>query len=333
MPRTNPTSATAVSCSNIALIKYWGNVNNALRIPANGSISMNLAGLETVSSVRFDPALQADTLTLNGKKQSSPAVDRVSAHLDRIRKLAHTRVYAAVSSTNNFPIGTGIASSASAFAALTAAACAALGLGLDERQLSAIARLGSGSASRSIPGGFVEWHAGIDHDSSFAESIAPPEHWPLVDLIAVVSEKHKAIGSTEGHGLAPTSPLQAGRLADTPRRLNACRRAVLARDFEALAHVIEHDTLIMHAVMMTSEPALMYWQPPTLAVIQSVRAWRAKGLGAAYTIDAGPNVHVLCESADRSKILSRLRQIDGVEKVLEATPGGPTRLVEIERSA
>jgi diphosphomevalonate decarboxylase len=194
--------------------------------------------------------------------------------------------------------------------------------------LSILARHGSGSACRSIPGGFVEWHPGEKDEDSFAESIAAPGHWDLVDCIAIVSTGHKATGSTEGHALAGTSPLQAARLADAPRRLDLCRNAILARDFEALARIVELDSDMMHAVMMTSAPALFYWQPATLTVMDAVRAWRQGGLPAFYTIDAGPNVHVLCARENSDEVEKRLRALTGVTNVLTAGVGGPARLIE-----
>ena len=320
--------ATARSCSNIAFIKYWGNRDDDLRIPANDSISMNLAGIETVTTVRFAKELASDRFVLNGRQTAGPSADRTSRHLDRLRERAGVRTHAEVISHNNFPTGAGIASSASGFAAVTAAGCAALGLDLAERELSALARLGSGSASRSIPSGFVEWHAGTSHEDSFAVSIAGPDYWPLADLIAVISQAHKPVGSTEGHSLAPTSPLQEARLADAPRRLEICRAAIQDRNFSLLAEVLEEDALIMHAVMMTSRPALIYWQPATLAIMQAVRGWRAEGLAAAFTIDAGPNVHILCQAQDRAETAARLAKLDGINMILEAAPGGPTELLD-----
>lgn len=325
---TAPLTATARSYSNIAFIKYWGNRDHALRLPANGSISMNLDGLETVTTVRFEPGAPHDRLTLNGEEQTGPALDRVSQHLDRLRALAGVAHRAHVTSRNNFPTGTGIASSASAFSALTVAAAAALGLNLDERTLTILARQGSGSASRSVPGGFVEWYAADTSDESYAESIAPPDHWDLVDLVAIVSREHKAVGSTGGHALAPTSPLQAARVADTPRRLDLCRRAILERDFEALAAVVEQDTVMMHGVMMSSEPALIYWQPPTLRIMSAVQRWRADGIPACFTIDAGPNVHVITTSEHAAHLRAALAELDGVADVLKATPGGPAHLLD-----
>jgi diphosphomevalonate decarboxylase len=319
-------TATARSHSNIAFIKYWGNRDDALRIPSNGSLSMNLAGLDTLTTVRFRPDLPADRFALNGEARSGPALERVSRHLDLFRALAGSDLRAEVVSENNFPAGAGIASSASAFSALTLAASAALGLMLDERALTRLARRGSGSAARSVPGGFVELYAGEDDDAAYAESIAPPDHWPLVDLVAVVSHAHKQVGSSGGHPLAETSPLQPARVADAPRRLDLCRAAIRDRDFAALAAVAEHDTLLMHAVMMTSHPALIYWQPPTLAVIDAVRRFREDGVPAFFTIDAGPNVHVITPQPHAGHLRGALAGIGGVQTVLSAPPGGPARL-------
>jgi diphosphomevalonate decarboxylase len=318
--------ATARSCSNIAFIKYWGTRDPALRLPSNGSLSMNLQGLETVTTVSFSPDAAADRLVLDGQHVQGPAAQRVSQHLDRIRAIAGSDLRARVVSRNSFPAGAGLASSASAFSALTLAGCAALEVKFAERELSALARLGSGSACRSIPGGFVEWHAGQDHGSSYAESIAGADHWPLVDLVAIVSEAHKAVGSTGGHTAADTSPLQAARVAGADRRLDACREAILGKNFAALADIIEHDSLLMHAVMLTSRPSLIYWLPETLAIIHAVRQWRDQGLPVGFTIDAGANVHVITTAEAKDQILAALRGVAGVQDILIAPPGGPARL-------
>jgi diphosphomevalonate decarboxylase len=321
---------TALAHPNIALIKYWGNRHDALRLPANGSISLNLAGLETVTSVTWHaaPRTPHDSLTLNGLKITGAGLERVSAFLDLVRKMAGFDLRADVVSVNNFPAGAGIASSASAFAALALAAAKAAGLDFPEADLSRLARRGSGSACRSVPGGFVEWAAGASDADSFAVSIAPPEHWPLVDCLAIVSTAHKSTGSTEGHALAGTSPLQAARVAHAPRRLDLCRLAILQRDFAALAEVTELDSALMHAVMMTSTPPLFYWQPSTLAVMQAVRQARAQGLPACCTMDAGPNVHVICEKAAAEETARLVAGVEGVREVRRAQVGGPARIVE-----
>ena len=320
-------TATAFANANIAFIKYWGNRDAQQRIPSNGSISMNLGGLFTRTRVAFNPELTADSLVINERPSTGAALRRVSVFMDRIRQLAEVNQYTAITSTNNFPTGAGIASSASAFAALSLAATSAAGISLDERDLSRLARTGSGSACRSVPGGFVEWQAGNDDSDSFAYSIAPPDHWDLIDCVVIVSETHKPTGSTEGHRLADTSPLQAARVNDAPRRLAICRQAILARDFEALAEVSELDCNLMHAVMMTSSPRLIYWQAATLEVIHAVQAWRKSGMPIFYTIDAGPNVHALCPNEYTVEVMNRLTEIPGVIRVLSAPVGGSAYLL------
>jgi len=320
-------TASTLAHPNIAFIKYWGNRNEALRLPANGSISMNLAGLETRTTVRVGHDLPADQLALNGQPLSGPPLARVSAFLDVVRGMASIDGYAQVSSENNFPMGAGIASSASAFAALSLAASMAYGLALEETALSRLARRGSGSACRSVPGGFVEWLAGEDDETSYARSIAPAEHWPLADCVAVVAAGHKETGSTDGHTLAGSSPLQAARITQVDQRLKTCREAILGRDFGALAAVMELDSNMMHAVMMTSTPPLFYWQPATLGIMRAVQTWRAGGLPACYTVDAGPNVHVICSQDHVEGVQRRLAQLPGVQQVLTAQAGGPARLL------
>ena len=320
-------TATALAHPNIAFIKYWGNRDSALRLPANGSISMNLDGLFTRTTVSFQPSLGLDELIINGHEVTGKGLERVSAILEIVRLSAGLRLKAEVVSENNFPTAAGIASSAAAFAAQALAALSAAGLDCSEPAVSRLARLGSGSASRSIPAGFVEWKMGAGDLDSYAVSIAPPQHWNLADCVAIVSAGHKAIGSTEGHALAPTSPLQVARLADAPRRLDLCRRAILDRDFAAFASIIEHDSDMMHAVMMTSQPALFYWKPATLAVMDAVREWRSDGLPVAYTIDAGPNVHVICAAETSSKVAGLLRALPGVSDVLVAGVGPAAHLL------
>ncbi|HEX2979043.1 MAG TPA: diphosphomevalonate decarboxylase [Anaerolineaceae bacterium] len=319
-------TATAIAHPNIAFIKYWGNRDAALRLPANGSISMNLAGLFTRTTVTFSPDIPEDTLLINQQPAQPEELQRVQIILNLFRYITGAKLAARVVTENNFPIGAGIASSASAFAALTLATSTALNLGLSTEQLSCLARRGSGSAARSIPAGFVEWLAGEDDRSSFARSLAPAEHWDLVDCITIVSAGHKAVGSTAGHALAETSPLQAARVADAPRRLDLCRQAIVERDFEKLAAVVEQDSNLMHAVMLTSTPSLLYWEPATVRLMQAVQQMRANGLPVCYTIDAGPNVHVLTTADARPKVEVELDQIPGVKKILFATPGGGVTL-------
>jgi len=322
------TTATAQANPNLAFIKYWGNRDNTLRLPMNGSISMNLDSLYTRTIVSFQPSLPFDELIINGHEVRGAGLDRISYLLDIIRSMANIHERAEVMSENNFPSGAGIASSASACAALALAGSKAAGLRLSERELSRLARRGSGSASRSIPSGFVEWQAGTSDEDSFAFSIADPDHWNLVDCIAIVSAADKKTSSTEGHGIADTSPLQAARVADAPRRLEICRKAILERDLNTFASIVELDSDMMHAVMMMSTPALYYWKPASLDVMNNVRQWRLEGIEVCYTVDAGANVHVICPETEAHIIDKRLREIGGVEDVLVARAGGPAKIIE-----
>jgi diphosphomevalonate decarboxylase len=319
--------ATAAASPNIAFIKYWGNIDQEIRLPANGSISMTLGGLETVVSVSFDPGLAADELDTKGVVFSTDPLARISHHLDRVRERASLTMFARVETQSNFPVSAGIASSASVFSALTLAACTAAGLKLEPVELSRLARRGSGSACRSIYGGFVEAYTGEKDADGFAEMIAPADHWNLVDLIAIVSREHKKIGSTAGHALASTSPFQSPRVADASRRLEICRQAILTRNFPHLANIAEQDSNMMHAVMLTSTPPLFYWSSETLAIMEAVASWRTSGLRVFYTVDAGPNVHCITHADDADEVLSRLRPISCVDEVIHAPPGLPTRLL------
>jgi diphosphomevalonate decarboxylase len=319
--------ATCIAHPNIALIKYWGNRDDGLRIPANGSISITLDGLHTRTTVHYDAALEEDELVINGNLADEEARVRVSQHLDRIRALAGSDRRAQVISESNFPTGAGLASSAAAFAALTVAASEAAGLVLDPPARSRLARKGSGSAARSILGGYVELLAGETDADSVAVQLADPEHWDLVDIIAIVAQGLKPVGSTRGHSFAPTSPLQEARVNDAPRRLALCRQSIRAREFDQLAPLVELDSDLMHAVMMTSSPPLMYLHPDTVRVMRAVREWRRRGLGVCYTLDAGPNIHCLTLPEHASEVTERLKELVPGLAIMTGRPGGAPRLL------
>lgn len=289
---------------------------------------MNLEGLFTETKVRWDESLSSDSLMLNGEVMHGEPLARVSAHLDVIRQRIKSSLFAHIKSDNNFPTGAGIASSASAFAALTLAAIHADGENLSTQELSTIARIGSGSASRSIPSGFVEWHTGNSHEESFAESVAEPSHWDLVDVIAIVSEEHKKVTSKAGHPSAITSDYQKARIAGAGKRLEVCKTALLNRDFPTFASVVEKDSDMMHAVMMTSTPSLFYWEPTSLEIMSTVRQMRADGVSVCYTLDAGPNVHCICLSEDVEQVRVQIGAIHGVYETRTAHCGGGAVIVD-----
>jgi diphosphomevalonate decarboxylase len=332
--------ASARAGANIAFVKYWGQADPELNLPLNNSLSMTLDNAFTLTTVEFVPGPAADAFVLNGELAGEAATRRVTAQLDRLRALAALQPEsgirhdpaaspglnpaawrARVESRNSFPTGAGIASSASGFAALTLAAAAGLGLDLTPAELSALARLASGSACRSLFGGYVEWLAGTGHADSYAVQVAPPEHWRLMDAVAVVSGEAKVVPSEAGHRLASTSPFLAARLATVGGTLAACRAAILARDLVALGEAAEAEALSLHAVALTSRPSVWYWNCGTQAVIEAVRAWRREGLPAYFTIDAGPNVHILTLPEHLPAVRARLAEIPAVKEVIVCGPG------------
>lgn len=319
--------AVAVAPANIAFIKFWGKKNENLRLPANGSISMNLSGVSTRTSVEFSKDLIADYVEIDGSVSEGKELERVVKHLDLIRSEAGLDLRAKVVSKNNFPKGTGIASSASGFAALTKAASKALNLKLSEKKLSILARMGSGSACRSIPDGFVEWKEGSSSVNSYAYSIYAPDYWDLRDVIALVGDVSKKVSSTEGHTRVESSPFFKARLQNINYKIKEIKKALKTKDFTKFGEIIEEEAINMHAVMMTSRPPLFYWTPKTFEIIQAVRDWRDEGLKAYYTIDAGANVHVICLGKDVNSIKKRLLQIKGLKSVIVNKPSIGTRIV------
>ena len=315
---TQPQSATVRAHANIALAKYWGKADITQNLPAVPSLSLTLAGMRTTTEVAFRPELGQDELVLGGATQTGKPLARARKLLDEVRGLAGIQTFARVRSHNDFPTASGLASSASGFAALALAAVKALALELPIEQVSGLARAASASAARSLFGGYVELGAG----AQFACRVAPPEHWPLEMLVAVTSEAAKDTGSTDGmQHTARTSPYYASWVSDAPRLFADVKAAVLARDFERLAPAVEQSALMMHASMLAANPALIYFRPATLAVIEVVRAQRRRGVAACFTIDAGPHVKVLVESSAAAAMQRELSSIEGVLRVLESTPG------------
>jgi diphosphomevalonate decarboxylase len=186
-----------------------------------------------------------------------------------------------------------VASSASGFAALTVAAAAALGLKCSEKELSGLARLGSGSACRSIPDGFVKW------ENDVAYSMYPPEYWDLRDILVIVQHQKKHVSSSKGHEAAATSPHFKKRLEEIPARIKKIETAFQQKNFTVLGEMIEEECLSMHQVMQTQTPPLFYWNKNTQQVIDDLKK---SGLPAYFTVDAGPNVHIICEGKDEKKV-------------------------------
>ncbi|HEY5224594.1 MAG TPA: diphosphomevalonate decarboxylase [Microbacteriaceae bacterium] len=345
------TTARARAHSNIALIKYWGKRDRALNLPAVGSISITLDALSTDTQVSFDPGnlgfarpnagelgtddvgaddFGTDECVLNGRAIDAGPSSRVGHVLDLVRERAGITGRASVSSSNDFPTGAGLASSASGFAALAVAASHAAGLRPDARELSILARQGSGSAARSIFGGYVELHVGSAPDGSdaFAEPLLDAAVWPLSVVVAITDHAAKSVSSTTGMGASSATSPFFGSWVDTAEQdLAGMRSAIAARDFGALGELAEYSCLKLHALMLTTRPALIYWNAATLAAMHAVRQLRADGVPTYFTIDAGPQVKALCGPADAATVAAALAAVPGVAEVRVSALGGGAVLV------
>jgi diphosphomevalonate decarboxylase len=321
-------ASTARANVNLALVKYWGKRESTLNLPATGSISLTLDGLWVEAEVAFDDGPD-DRLEIDGDRAAGGDAERVARFLDVVRAEAGRRERARVATRGSVPRGIGLASSAAAFAALALAGSRAAGLRLEPPALSALARRGSGSAARSVFGGFVEWRRGERDDGrdSVALQLAPPERWDLRVVVAVTTTIPKAVSSRDGMTRAATSPFYPAWVAGAAADLDEARAAIAARDLEALGLLAEHNALKMHAVGLASRPPLLYWRGATLECVHRVWALRAEGTPAFVTIDAGPQVKVLCAPADAATVAEALAAVPGVERVLTCLPGGGAQVV------
>jgi diphosphomevalonate decarboxylase len=336
VPRERGPLAAAVyeAPPNIALVKYWGMRDRERAIPYNSSLSVTLDRFRSRTSVRFDPTLDGDSVTLNGAPAVGGPRDAVVRFLDRVRARAGREDPAAVVSENNFPTASGLASSASGFAALAGAATLAAGLRLSGRELSRLARFGSGSASRSVFGGFVEWQAGhrLDGSDCYARPLYPAQHWPeLVDVVLLVEGAPvKEVRSADAmQATVATSPQYSRRLAEIPRRLTAIRSALRARDAARLFPLIMEECDSFRDVCETTRPSLDYLTGTSRAILGEVRAInRQSGRTiAGYTHDAGAHVHVFTLRRHARGVRARLAYLHGVRSTLVVRPGAGAHAV------
>lgn len=323
--------ATATAHANIALVKYWGKRDAALMLPATSSLSLTLDAFLTTTRIELvDPSAGPDAATLDGAPLTGEPLAKVVRFLDLVRASADpatAALSARVTSTNTVPTAAGLASSASGFAALAGAASAAFGLDLAPRDLSRLARRGSGSASRSIYGGFVVWRAG-DLTSpergdltSFAEPIPVAPDLDVAMAVVVLNAGPKSIGSREAMArTVATSPYFPAWVDHTEGDVAEAAAAIAAGDLEQLGEIAEASALRMHATMLAARPAVRYLAPASLEVLDAVAALRAAGTGAWATMDAGPNVKVLCARADLDAVTAVLAD-GGRRRVLPALPG------------
>lgn len=323
-------SATAVAHPNIALAKYWGKRDGDGNVPAVPSLSVTLAGMSTTTTVSFDATLVDDELVLNGVAQAGDARTKVRAAqlLDRVRAAAVPELRASrarIVSTNDFPTASGLASSASGFAALALASVRAAGLDWSAEQVADLARRSSASAARSLFGGFVELDGGLSSDGA-ARAVASPNALDLRVIVCVTTEAEKATSSTDGMGTTQArSPYYAAWVADAPESHRLMRAALLAGDFTRVGELAERSALAMHACALAA--GIVYVTGATLAALDEVRAMRASGLATYATIDAGPHLKCLVRAPDLASARARLERVPGVLRLIEATPGEGARLV------
>lgn len=314
-------SAVAVAHPNIALAKYWGKREGEGNVPAVPSLSVTLAGMTTKTRVSFDETLVKDELVLNGAHADARAEARAVALLDKVRREAGFPTRARVVSTNDFPTASGLASSASGFAALALASTRAAGLDWTAERVADLARESSASAARSLFGGFVELVG------ERAAEVAGPDALDVRVLVAVTTEEAKTTSSTEGMLTTQrTSPYYAAWVDDAPRAFASMKEALAARDFATVGELTERSALAMHACAMAA--GVVYVTGATLAALAEVRLLRAAGIGAYATMDAGPHLKCLVRTPDAEKVKARLEAVAGVLRVLETQPGEGARVVE-----
>ena len=323
-------TATATAHPNIALVKYWGKRDDRLILPHQSSLSVTLGPLSVTTRVEFADKAGPDAVEINGKTATGTERDRVVGILKLIRSAAKLRGAATVVSSGDFPAAAGLASSAAAFAALAVAGRAAAGLPRNTREESILARMGSGSAARSIQGGIVRWNRGrrADGRDSFAEQLFDETHWPQLRLlVAMVSREEKEVKSRDGmKNAVKTSPYYAAWARDAEREVKAIVPFLKKRDLEAVGDIAERNAWRMHASSLAANPPLCYLKPATLALIEAARQARQRGLGVWFTLDAGPNPVLLTTAADE-KAVTRLALDLGASSVVPCVPCGDAKLL------
>jgi diphosphomevalonate decarboxylase len=318
--------AVAEARTNIALVKYWGKRDGTDNVPATPSLSITLSQLRTRTRVDADPALADHSVRLNGTVVRDSKIDACVARLVARSRTPNAKL--AIVTDNDFPTAAGLASSASGFAALITAVDAALDLRLSADERSIEARRASASAARSLYGGFATLSGGADPDSWIARPELDAAAWPLAVVIAICSEKPKAVSSSQGMRRSATSPFFDRWVQSGAGDFDAARSAVAKRDFERLAAIAEANCLAMHAVMLSARPGLVYWSGATVDCVDCVRRLRDSGEPVFFTIDAGPQVKAVCEPAAAERVRATLERVNGVERVLVVGLGDGARIVD-----
>lgn len=316
--------ATAIAQPNIALIKYWGKRDVARNLPAVGSISITLSDLYTKMTVQTGTEIPRDSLLVNGERNDQ-LLPRLSGCIDTI--MGKQRDFVDIESSCNFPIAAGLASSASSFSAATVAAACVANVPFDTEVLARLAGRASGSAARSLYGGFVE--LANNDDNVVLSTLRDSESWPLVVVVAITEAGPKATGSSAAmEASRKTSPFYSTWVKQQSQDLDAARDAIRKRDFAQLAATAEHNCLKMHSVMWASRPPMVYWNSSTLQCMQTIRKLQRDGRGVFFTIDAGPQVKAVCLPDDADTVRLALTATPGVVKVMTSGLGLGARLLD-----
>ncbi len=315
-------TTTARAHTNIALVKYWGKRNAALMLPQTDSLSLTLDEFYTTTTVKFDPTLSKDHFYLDGKLVADQQAHKVVKFMDLVRQMSGRADFANIASVNNVPIAAGLASSASAFAALAGAAAKDAGMDLSLKDLSRLARRGSGSATRSIFGGLVEWHRGTDDLTSFAEPVQEVPKFGIAMLAIMVDTSQKKVSSRGGMQLVvETSPYYPAWRQVVKDDMVAIKKAIATGDLKTIGHIAQQNALRMHALNLAADPGFTYFNGQTILAMQTIDRLREEGLNCYYTMDAGPNVKVIFDPKDQDDLLKALSPVFGAERLVVAKPG------------
>jgi len=326
---------TVIAPANIAFIKFWGRLDDELFLPLNSSISMSMSNCLTTTTAMLDPDLKEDMVEIKSnnekeyqqiQKNGEIKDKNIFEQIARIRNLSDIKTKVRIRTFNSFPANSGIASSASGFSALTAALLLIYGLRdkfADKQELSRQVRLcGSASAARSVYEGVVELLAGKTHEQSYAVKLYDKNYWDLIDLVCIIDPGKKKVSSSQGHLKSSSSHFMTARQAELPQRIKDCKLALKNKDLKLLGEVIEADALSMHAVMLTQEPALIYWEPGTISVMKQLISMREdKGLFAYFTMDAGANVHVITTAKYQTQVLKELKTNPFIKDIIVNSAG------------
>lgn len=315
-------STTARAHTNIALVKYWGKRDRKLMLPQTDSLSLTLDHFYTDTKVTLANNTNVDRFSINDQPVSEKVAQRLTTFLNLVRQLSGTDSRFIVESTNYVPTSAGLASSASAFAALALAASHEAGLNLSSRDLSRLARRGSGSATRSIYGGLVEWHRGTDDQTSYAEPIMEKVDFGLEMLAIVIDAGQKKVSSRHGMQLSvETSPFYPAWKTVVAEDMVHIKQAIADRDINRIGEIAQENALRMHALTLSANPGYTYFEGATLKAIKLIDDLKAHGLNCYYTMDAGPNVKVIYDTRDRQEIINALAPVFGNDNLIVAKPG------------